>query len=315
MIVDLERAAELILQGEVVAMPTETVYGLAADAMNAEAVKKTFSLKNRPADNPLIVHISDMNQLNDLVRDIPPAARKLAETFWPGPLTLVLNKDNKVPDVVSGGLSTVAVRMPAHPLALELIQKTGPLTAPSANRSGKPSPTRVGHVIEDFGNQIPVLDGGECEIGLESTVLHLANNTWEILRPGAVSKKMLENVLGSAVIENDDKDQQRPASPGIKYSHYKPNAKVIWIEKIPASPDLNTYYLVHSGLKNSNQQNVICYHNDFDRLARELYDQFRTADHLGYSQIAVEILPESDKSPVISPLIDRINRAAGKAKS
>ncbi len=311
MIVDVLKASKMIQKGDVVAIPTETVYGLAADAMNAEAVKKTFQLKKRPADNPLIVHISDLDQLDSIAKTVPPAARKLADAFWPGPITLVMAKDARVPDVVTGGLGTVAVRMPDHQMALHLIRLTGPLTAPSANRSGRPSPTRVSHITEDFGNQLAILDGGDCKIGLESTVLDITSKTPKILRPGAISKEMIEKILETNVQERVGEYEEKPSSPGVKYSHYKPKARVIWISTIPDSVNNSTYYLIHSDSKEFKQTNVIGYRGNFEKMARELYDQFRTADHLAYSFIAVESLPANKISPVLSALRDRINRAAG----
>jgi L-threonylcarbamoyladenylate synthase len=307
--VTVEQAAVLIRKGEVVVIPTETVYGMAADAMNAEAVKKTFRLKGRPSDNPLIVHISDINQLRELTVEIPPHLEKLASVFWPGPLTFVLRKSPKVPDAVSAGLDTVAVRMPDHPLTLELINKTGPLTAPSANRSGKPSPTKPAHILSDYGDSVPLLDGGNCRIGLESTVLNLTTTVPEILRPGAVSKEMIEQACGITVTESPYLKAQKPVSPGVKYSHYKPEAAVRWGDPVgDYRPD--TYYLIHSAGDEKKLPNIISYNGDFGLMARELYDQFRTADHLGYSQIVVEKLPDSSISPVISALKDRITRAS-----
>jgi L-threonylcarbamoyladenylate synthase len=172
-----QKAVELIRAGDVVAIPTETVYGLAADAFNISAVKKTFEVKGRPPDNPLIVHISRTEQLDEIADEIPEDAFKLAETFWPGPLTLVLKKKPIVPDIVTGGLNTVAVRMPDHPLTRKLIEQTGPLTAPSANRSGRPSPTRPEHIREDFGSTVHILEGGSAKLGLESTVLDMSGGT------------------------------------------------------------------------------------------------------------------------------------------
>ena len=313
--IDLKKAEQIILDGGILAIPTETVYGLAADAFNPEAIRSSFYQKGRPADNPLIVHISDLRQLDTLIVNPPPELSKLANHFWPGPLSLVCQKHPSVPDVATGGLDTVAVRMPDHPLTLELISGCGPLTAPSANKSGRPSPTKAQHVEDDFGKNFPVLDGGECGIGLESTVLDLTNDPFTILRPGAVSKQDLEELLGNEInslIHSANKE--KPASPGIKYTHYKPDADVSWIEKPPVHPHSNTLYLIHS-LQNVDQNkaqshlNVISFSGDFKKMAKQLYDLFRYADHQNYTQIAIEKMPGPSTDELIQPLINRISKA------
>ncbi len=230
--VSLEKAANLIKRGETVAIPTETVYGLAADAFNVNAVKKIFQQKGRPAENPLIVHICELEQLNHLVTDIPDDLQKLADHFWPGPLSVILKKQTSVPDIVTGGLNTVAVRMPDHSLTLSLIKKTGPLTAPSANKSGRPSPTNPTHIIEDFGPDLPILDGGSSKLGLESTVLNLSSESITILRPGFIDTKMIEDLLGKKVTMMDASDKTSGAkSPGTRFTHYKPKASVRWLDR------------------------------------------------------------------------------------
>ncbi len=310
MIVSLKKAAEMIKSGEVIAFPTETVYGLGADAKNIIAIKKTFDLKGRPADNPLIVHISNLSQLDGLVSELPKYFHQLSEAFWPGPISFILKKDNSVPDLVTGGLSTVAVRMPDHPLALSLIEITGPLTAPSANKSGKPSPTRPEHIVTDFGDSLPMLDGEPSKIGLESTVIDLSSDIPAIYRPGAISKEMVEDVLKIDVIDSTEtKPDNHPKSPGLKYSHYKPNADVNWLEGMPSSPDSKSYYLTHSSTDGSASKNLISFNGDFDEMAKSLYDHFRTADYLGYSQIWVEKLPENLTHPLIAPLKNRVQKA------
>lgn len=310
MIVSLKQAAELIKSGEVVAFPTETVYGLGADAKNISAIKKTFDIKGRPADNPLIVHISNSCQLDGLVSVLPEYFHQLSDAFWPGPISFVLKKDNSVPDLVTGGLPTVAVRMPDHPIALNLIEITGPLTAPSANKSGKPSPTRPEHIVTDFGDDFPVIDGEPSKIGLESTVIDLTTDIPAIFRPGAVSKEMIEDVLEVEVIDRTETSPNiQPKSPGLKYSHYKPNADVSWVDEVPTSPDSNSYYLTHSSIDVSKSKNLIRFNGDFNDMARSLYDHFRTADHLGYSQIWVEKLPDNFTHPLIAPLKNRVQKA------
>ncbi len=309
MIISLEKAVELIRSGDVVAIPTETVYGLAADAFHPEAVKKTFTLKGRPPENPLIVHISSFEQLEGLAESIPEEAHRLAETFWPGPLTLVLNKKPVVPDIVTAGLPTVAVRMPDHPLTCKLIERTGPLTAPSANRSGSPSPTRARHILEDYQSEVAVLDGGQSEIGLESTVLDLTSSERCILRPGFITAEMISTKTGIRVTHQTENIKQNSKSPGTRYTHYKPKALVFWLDEVPKSFEDKSYYLLHSKNISVSQKNVHSYEGNFHAFARGLYDHFRTADHLSYSQIFVEKLPEESAHPLIFALKDRLDRA------
>lgn len=232
-------AAELLRRGEVVAMPTETVYGLAADAGSEAAVVKIFAAKGRPQDNPLIVHIADIRQLADICEDIPPQAYALAERFWPGPLTMVLKKSGSVCGAVTCGLDTVGVRMPAHDVAARLIRACGrPLAAPSANSSGRPSPTTAAHVLEDMAGKIPcIIDGGACSVGVESTVVDMRGETPVILRPGAVTEEMIAAVLGGAATdgaaEHGLQNGEQPRSPGMKYRHYAPRAELTLLEGSP----------------------------------------------------------------------------------
>jgi len=221
---DIELAVYLLKKGEPVAIPTETVYGLAAPIFLQEAVKKIFSLKGRPSDNPLIAHVSSLAMVRTIAEHIPDSFHLLASRFWPGPLTLVLPKHPSVPSLVSAGHPTIAVRMPSHPIALRLIELTGqPLVAPSANLSGKPSPTCAEHVREDFGDRLPIIDGGPCAFGIESTVLSLVHPVPTLLRPGSISRQELESVIGP--IQEWQKDQPI-LSPGMKYRHYAPKATI-----------------------------------------------------------------------------------------
>lgn len=306
------KAAEIIRSGDIVAIPTETVYGLAADAFNIQAVLKTFEAKGRPADNPLIIHISNMEQLKTVAVNPSKSAFTLANAFWPGPLTLVLQKHKNVPDIVTGGLQTVAVRMPDHPLTLETIELSGPVTAPSANRSGSPSPTRAEHVKNDYRNSVPVLEGGISRIGIESTVLDLTGDDPVILRPGAITAEMIKNKTGISVSVLKISDIEAQAkSPGTRYTHYKPVATVEWINSESEKFDSDSYYIFHSDTSFQTAPNTFHYRGDFESMARDLYDHFRTADHLSYTHIKIEPLPDFNRSPLIPALMDRISKAMG----
>jgi len=222
-------AAELLKAGEIVALPTETVYGLAADAMNPGAVEKIFRAKGRPQDNPLIVHIADKSQLRKLTAaEIPIKAEKLMERFWPGPLTIIFPKSPAVPAVTSAGLDTIAVRMPAHPLMLAVIERSGlTLAAPSANTSGFPSPTRAEHVFNDLKHKIPlILDGGACHFGVESTVIDIRAEEIKVLRPGGISREEISKFLGEEVTLAAELKEEQVLSPGMKYRHYAPSKKL-----------------------------------------------------------------------------------------
>ena len=301
----VNEAAHLLKKGEVVAFPTETVYGLGADAWNSSAIKKVFEIKGRPSDNPLIVHIHSKKDIQSFAMDIPDYAALLMDVFWPGPLTLVLKKRPEVLDSVTAGLGTVALRIPNHPIALQLLKLTGALVAPSANRSGKPSSTKAQHVIEDFGSSFPVIDGMATEIGLESTVIDVSSQIPVILRPGAISKKQLEEVLGIRIVESFSQTSATPKSPGQKYSHYKPNAAVSWLPTdVPPTKENALYLLQNPAIEISNQ---ICYHGDLNAMARELYDRFRQVDLDGFEEIIIELLPTSHS--LYTALTNRISKA------
>ena len=231
----LALAARLLTDGQLVAFPTETVYGLGAHAMDAQAVRGIFEAKGRPGDNPLIVHIHDRSQL-DAICTVSDAAIRLMDAFWPGPLTIILPRKAAVPDAVTAGLDTVAVRMPSHPVALALLQACNlPIAAPSANRSGKPSPTSARHVFDDMDGRIPlILDGGESDVGLESTVISMVGERPCILRPGGVTQAMLEAVVGpvdlaGSILRPLEKGE-KALSPGMMYRHYSPDGQVTLIE-------------------------------------------------------------------------------------
>ena len=230
----IKKAGAIIREGGTVAFPTETVYGLGADALNPDAVRRIFEAKARPPDNPLIVHISSKEQLHDLVEDIPERAFDLMDVFWPGPITMIFKRKEIVPEVTTGGLDTVAVRMPDNPIALLLIEEAGtPIAAPSANRSGMPSPTTAQHVIADLDGRIDaVIDGGYAKIGVESTVVDMTSEIPVILRPGGIGIEEIRDVIGEVTIGYPDKSLERgevARSPGMKYTHYSPETRMVLV--------------------------------------------------------------------------------------
>lgn len=306
---DIETAGKLLKDGELVAIPTETVYGLAADALNGEAVANIFKAKGRPMDNPLIVHIADLSQVDDLVAFVPPVLEDLAKAFWPGPLTVILEKSDLIPDEVSAGLDTVAIRMPSHPVARAIIKAAGtPLAAPSANTSGMPSPTTAAHVLHDMDGKIAaVVDGGPCEVGVESTVLTLCTRVPRILRPGRVTPEDLFDVLGEVEVDDAVLGQLAEgavaASPGMKYKHYSPKAEVYIVdgtaegfakyvnEKVAerAAEEAAVAALVFDGEEDLVNCVTLPFGAEDDSLgqAEHLFDDLRRADELGVSDIYV----------------------------
>ena len=231
----IQQAGEIIKRGGLVAFPTETVYGLGANALDPEASRKIYAAKGRPSDNPLIVHIAEWEALDFIVQDIPEAARKLGEAFWPGPLTMIFARREAVPLATTGGLETVAVRMPDHPVALGLIRAGGGyIAAPSANTSGRPSPTRAQHVLEDMDGVIDmIIDGGEVGIGLESTIVDFTEDVPVILRPGYINQEMIQRVIGEVEMDQaliGEDSSVRPKAPGMKYRHYAPKAQLYIVE-------------------------------------------------------------------------------------
>lgn len=307
----LDQAIASILKGEVVAIPTETVYGLAAKFDHLDAVKKVFQLKGRPADNPLILHVSELSHLSQIWENEPeePVFR-LIRHFWPGPLTLIARKKSEVLDIISAGLPTVGVRMPNHPIAEQLIAATGPLAAPSANLSGRPSPTRVEHLQADYHNQLDFLDGGSCAHGLESTVLDVSRHPFVIYRPGHVAAKDIREVSGIETIYQTE-FKTKPLSPGLKYSHYAPNARVMWMDE-SHQENADTLRIWHSSSARTENSRDIHYRGNYSKMAAELYDTFRSADKLGYAQISIEPFIESNEDEsVLLALKNRIERAIG----
>lgn len=252
----LRQAANIIKSGGLVAFPTETVYGLGANGLDEDAVKKIYIAKERPQDNPLILHVSSMDEVSKLVDKIPEEARLCMDKFWPGPLTIILNRSKLVPDIITAGLDSVAIRMPNNPIALKLIEMANtPIAAPSANTSGSPSPTKANHVIEDLNGKINmIIDGGSAEVGLESTILDLTGDTPSILRPGGITLEQLRQVMPNVVVDVTEVSEfMTPKSPGQKYRHYAPIADLILfegkMEDISKAINKKTLELMEDGLK------------------------------------------------------------------
>ncbi|MCL6558801.1 MAG: threonylcarbamoyl-AMP synthase [Firmicutes bacterium] len=325
-------AAEVLKKGGLVAFPTETVYGLGADALNENAVRGIFAAKGRPSDNPLIVHIADKDKLGGLVRRVPSSAQKAVDEFWPGPLTIILPKSGIVPSVVTAGLDTVAVRMPAHPVALELIRLAGIcVAAPSANLSGRPSPTRAEHVIEDLWGRVDVIiDAGSAEVGLESTVLDMMVEPPMILRPGGVTPAQLREIIGEIAVdpavENRREERSIPKSPGMKYTHYSPRADVLVVEGNAAAVAAKVRELAAvfsaAGKKvgiMATDQTLNLYPSGFaaisagdrekpDTIASNLFNTLRKFDEMGVDVILAEAV---ESTGIGLAVMNRLRKAAG----
>lgn len=282
---ELLEAAKILRDGGLVAFPTETVYGLGANALNEEAAKKIYAAKGRPSDNPLIAHISSMEELPALVSEIPEAGRRLAEKFWPGPLTMIFPKSGLVPYGTTGGLDTVAVRMPSDPVANRLIRLAGvPVAAPSANTSGRPSPTKAGHVIEDMNGKIEmILDGGEVGIGVESTIVDVSGPVPTLLRPGAVTVEMLRDTLGTVEIDpailGPVKADVKPKAPGMKYRHYAPKAEMTLVEGDPLKVAEYINRGVERVLAEGKKAGVICTEESRDRYRSGILQVIGSREH------------------------------------
>lgn len=318
------QASLWIKQNEVVAFPTETVYGLGGNARSDEAIEKIFTAKGRPSDNPLIVHISSLDQLQGLVSHVSDQARKLMDAFWPGPLTLVLPKGDQVAGRVTAGLSTVGVRMPDHPVALAFIEESGlPLAAPSANLSGRPSPTTAQHVYHDLKGRIPgILDGGPTGVGVESTVVDCTAETLTILRPGGITKEQLEEVIGDVAIDPGlESAKETPRSPGMKYTHYAPDAPFYLVDGSPAFIQSLVNEQKAAGKKVgvlASEENAGFYQtdavipcgsrSDLESVAHHLYDALRAFNETGVEVIYGEVFP---KQGVGMAIMNRLEKSAG----
>ena len=300
-----------------IGIPTETVYGLAADASNDAAVRRIFDLKGRPADHPLIVHIADASGLDEWARDVPAAARTLAGRFWPGPLTLILAKAPQVSSLVTGGQATVALRCPSHPVAQALLRalgggKGGGIAAPSANKFGHVSPTTAEHVREEFGDGLFVLDGGPCEVGLESTIVDLSRGEAVLLRPGAITREELATTLGTPI---RDRDAQAPRASGTLAAHYAPRTALVVMEWPDLEAELQgrTNIAVLSMREPPPIANVtswIVAPPESRAFAHDLYANLRRLDASGAKRIVVEAPP---KAPAWEAVNDRLQRAAAGA--
>ncbi len=328
----LSEAAEALKAGKVVAIPTETVYGLGADALNTEAVSRIFKAKGRPSDNPLIVHIADKEKVFELVESVPEKAAELMDKFWPGPLTLVLKKSPKIPDIITAGLDTVAIRMPEHPVARELIRLAGvPVAAPSANVSGKPSTTTAQHVLDDMDGKIEmIVDAGSSRVGLESTVLDITVEPPVLLRPGGVTPGQLEKYIGPIDIDKTIlgkiNAENVPKSPGMKYKHYSPEAQVIIVKSEDKLKQTAKILELAEGKKSEGKKVGICAtdqtvtaYKGFETLsmgdrdypetiAASLFAMLREFDNRGVDIIFAEAV---DQHEVGLAIMNRMVKAAG----
>lgn len=311
---DIEKAAAIIRDGGLVAFPTETVYGLGADAFNEEAVKKIYEAKGRPQDNPTIVHICDISELEKLTDDITDDIKKMAEAFWPGPMTMVMWKKRSIPMATTGGLNTVGVRLPSEEIARELIRKAGsPIAAPSANISGAPSPTKAEHVIKDMNGRIDaVICGTACKHGIESTVIDMTADPPVILRPGVVTAEMAGLTLGKEVRIDPAVNQKIdgefiPKAPGMKYKHYAPEAEVTVF--MGAKPKVRkTMDEAASLLQSKGKSVAVIEFHDAETAARELFDKLRKADDEGMEYVYIAAIPEEGIGLAV---MNRMLKAAG----
>lgn len=329
---DFEEASEILRNGGLVAFPTETVYGLGGDGLLSSAAKKIYAAKGRPSDNPLIIHIADIESLSLLTSKVTENAKKLADAFWPGPLTMIFEKNDNVPYGTTGGLNTVAVRMPSHPIAMGLIRYSGVLiAAPSANTSGRPSPTRAEHVIEDLDGKIDmIIDGGEVGIGIESTIVDMTSDVPTILRPGFVTKEMLEEVVGEvavdqAILKKGVESGLKPKAPGMKYKHYAPKGELTLFD----GEEDDVVKAINEAAAEKRKQNkkvgviateetkmrydadfVMCIgsRKDEQSIARHLYNILREFDHKQVEYIFGECFAKNNLGQAI---MNRLLKAAG----
>ena len=306
---EVRRAAEILRAGGLVAFPTETVYGLGADASSAQAVARLYAVKGRPADHPVILHFASANEAFAWARDIPEPARRLASRFWPGPLTLILKRSDKARDFITGGQDSVGLRVPSHPVAQELLNQFGPIAAPSANRFGRVSPTTAAHVREDLGADVDlVLEGGPSEVGIESTIVDLSGGTPVLLRPGRISKQDLEKVIG-AVRQGSESS---PRHPGGLERHYAPRTPARLVPTYDLDKEIARLKEKVAVLAFTRPDERVDYWlrmpRDPDAYAQKLYGALRELDSAGCDEILVEAPPAA---PEWAAVRDRLQRACG----
>ncbi|MBQ8813924.1 MAG: threonylcarbamoyl-AMP synthase [Lachnospiraceae bacterium] len=327
----IEKAASILRAGGLVGFPTETVYGLGGDGLNPDSAKAIYAAKGRPSDNPLILHIASRAELAPLVAEVPASAEKLMDEFWPGPMTLVFKKSQIVPLETTGGLETVAIRMPSHPVARALIEAAGvPIAAPSANTSGRPSPTQAAHVWEDMQGRIPmILDGGEVGIGLESTIIDLTGAEPTVLRPGYITPAMIEEIVGHTELDLASLGQpepgMRPKAPGMKYRHYAPKAKMTLVDGEQSAVCQKILELAESAEENGKRVRIICTEetascfagfdvacagkrSEPEEIAHNLFRILRDSDHDGVDILLSETFGETELGQAI---MNRLMKAAG----
>lgn len=327
--IDAARAAEILRSGGLVGIPTETVYGLGANGLNPEAVRSIFVAKGRPQDNPLILHVPESSWLERYCDRVPPQAWRLAENFWPGPMTMILPRKDLVPDEVTAGLDTVGIRCPRHPLCQEIIRLADvPVAAPSGNTSGRPSPTTAQHMLEDMDGKIDaIVDGGPCTVGVESTIIDLTEEIPRLLRPGGVTLEQLRQVLGEVAVDPAVtrlmQEGEKPKAPGMKYRHYAPKAPVT---VVTGAPDKTAAYIAKNAGK---QDGVICFEeflplfteqsltrpvmnlgpaSNKEEQARHIFDALRYFDHTSVSAIWAQC---PDRGGIGLAIANRLNKAAG----
>ncbi|MFV0313766.1 MAG: L-threonylcarbamoyladenylate synthase [Anaerotignum sp.] len=326
------QAASILKKGGLVAFPTETVYGLGGNGLDSKACENIYIAKGRPSDNPLILHISQFGELRPIVREIPQMAQKLMDAFWPGPLTMIFPKADIVPFTTTGGLDTVAIRFPSHPVAIAIIRATGlPIAGPSANSSGKPSPTRASHVAFDLDGKIDmIVDGGAAEWGLESTIVDVTGEVPLILRPGAITKEMMEAVVDKVMIDpailKKPSDDMKPKAPGMKYTHYSPKAEVTLVRgatqeaviskvnelcALDYAQGKKTGVMATDETKDFYEADVVLSLGErdrFEQIGANLFKQLRKFDFLGIDCVYSEVFVEEGEGLAI---MNRLNKAAG----
>lgn len=301
---EIEKHAKLLKEGNTVIFPTETVYGLGANALDENAVKKIYEAKGRPSDNPLIVHISEEEEVYDLAKNVSEKAKKVMRKFWPGPITIVLNKKDIVPKTTSGGLDTVAIRMPSHKIAQAVIKEAGvPIAAPSANISGRPSPTKEDHVKEEMNGRVNgIILGGDCNFGLESTVLDMTEEVPMILRPGSITKEELEKLIGEVNLDPSlerKEDNKKAKAPGMKYTHYSPNADVYIVSGSSEDVVQKINDLVQKNENNGLKTGVMCLNKNYEKYNGLVISLGENLEEVGSNLFSTLIEMDKNKIDII----------------